>query len=135
MATNNTSPLPSIHPISTKLDRNNYIFWKTQILATAKAYGFEDVLTANFTPQQYVDEISPNPEYSDWIRRDQFTFSWILATITPSMVGYIGRCSTSAQLWSTFETLFRSQSKARSAQLRFQLQTIKKGDLSIDELF
>lgn len=48
-------------------------------------------------------------------------------------MSYIGRCTTAAQIWSTFETLFHSQSKARAMQLRSQLQVLKKGESSIDD--
>ncbi|XP_057811786.1 uncharacterized protein LOC131026024 [Salvia miltiorrhiza] len=93
--------LPSLHPISVKLDRTNYNFWKTQVYATACAYGFNDLLLRDTAPSPTLSstfdaESISNPEYLAWLRKDQF-------------------------------------SKARAAQLRLQLQTLKKGDSSIDD--
>lgn len=129
----------AMHPISLKLDRTNYNFWKIQVLATARAYGFEDILLKSLNPPQFLDSTSANtdpitnPEYLTWLKRDQFMFSWILASISPPMMSYIGRCTTAAQIWRAFETLFHSQSKARATHLRHQLQVLRKGDSSIDE--
>ncbi|PHT69911.1 putative small nuclear ribonucleoprotein G [Capsicum annuum] len=40
-------------------------------------------------------------------------------------------CSTSREVWMALEAIFSSQSRARSMQLRLQLQTTKKGTLSM----
>lgn len=51
------------------------------------------------------------------------------------MLGNITRCVTAREIWSVLEDLFQSQSKARVLQLKLQLQTTKKGDLSVDDYF
>ncbi|XP_057803192.1 uncharacterized protein LOC131018491 [Salvia miltiorrhiza] len=99
--------LPQIHPISVKLDRSNYSFWKAQIATTVRAFGFDDVLQNNSAPSQYLDSASSenvqNPSYLVWLRRNQFVFSWILTFISPSMIGYVGRCTFSAEILLAFE--------------------------------
>lgn len=37
------------------------------------------------------------------------------------------------KVWTVLEKLFSTQSKARAMQLRFMLQTLKKGNLDFDE--
>ncbi|KAK6153660.1 hypothetical protein DH2020_013299 [Rehmannia glutinosa] len=125
---------------SIKLDRNNYTYWRIQVLSVVRAHGFEDFLFGKTTaPPQFVvlDEssssLTSNPEYLLWTRRDQTLFSWLLASVSESMLGYINRCTTSSEIWSVFETLFRSQSRARISHLRAQLLNTKKSDLSIEE--
>jgi len=49
------------------------------------------------------------------------------------MFGHVVNCNTSSNLWNTLNLLFTTSSKARTLQLRFQLQTIKKGDMSIHD--
>lgn len=111
--------LPTMHPISLKLDRSNYSFWKFQVIATARAYSFEDIFLQE-PPLQFMASSSiatksdVNPSYITWLRRNQFMFSWILASISSQMMGYIGRCTIAAQIWEAFEMLFHSQSKARA---------------------
>ena len=73
-----------------------------------------------------------NPEYDQWVILDQFLLSWILASISEAMYGHVVNCQTSAEVWSVLEKLFVSDSKARTLQLRFMLQSLKKGALSIN---
>lgn len=129
--------LPSIH---IRLDRNNYAFWRYQVLATIRAHGFDDLITQYLDPPpQFLPSTSHdrvvNPDFQIWIRRDQLLLSWLIGSIAEVMIGHITRCVSSRDLWFTLEALFQSQSKARVMQLKLQLQTQKKGDLSIDEFF
>ncbi|KAH6764971.1 hypothetical protein C2S52_013978 [Perilla frutescens var. hirtella] len=128
-------PVPHV-----KLDRNNYTFWKFQVLALIRAHGFEDLISDYLVhPPQFLSSPSresiPNPEFQVWIRRDQFLLSWLIGSVSEVMIGHITRCVSSRDLWRTLQSLFQSQSKARVMQLKLQLQTTKKGELSIDEYF
>ncbi|KAK6135879.1 hypothetical protein DH2020_030366 [Rehmannia glutinosa] len=132
--------LPTFHAIPIRLDRNNYSYWRIQILATVKAHGFDDFLSGKASaPSPFIEASSsssgpvPNPAYSIWIRRDQLLFSWIISSISESMMGYVSRCTTFAELWTVLETSFRSHSRARVQHLRAQLHASKKGELSIAE--
>ncbi|XP_073025083.1 uncharacterized protein [Primulina eburnea] len=42
-------------------------------------------------------------------------------------------CHTSAQIWKRISTLFATRSKARTMQYKLQLQTLKKGNLSMKD--
>ena len=42
-------------------------------------------------------------------------------------------CTSSHEVSITFEKLFTTQSKARTLQLRFQHQSIKKGSMSVND--
>lgn len=122
--TTQITSLPSIHPISIKLDRTNYIFWKHMCLLLLVLFVLKMCFNQNSAPMQFSSSTSsktpiPNPTHLVWLRRDQFIFSWILASILPAMIGYVGQCTSLAQLWSTFEVLFHSQSKARLMLLKF----------------
>lgn len=130
--------LPNFHSISIKLDRSNYVFWRTQILSTARAHGFDELLDKFFTPPlQFLPTPSgdrhPNPDFLSWIRRDQYLMSWMLSSISECMLGNVTRCTTARDVWLVLESLFQSQSKARIMQLKLQLQTQKKGDLTVDD--
>ncbi|XP_062083991.1 uncharacterized protein LOC133790363 [Humulus lupulus] len=49
------------------------------------------------------------------------------------MLGHVLRCNFSQELWFLLESLFTTQSRARILQLRFQLQFLKKGSLTIHD--
>lgn len=132
--------LPNLQSISIRLDRANYSFWRIQILATVRAHGFDDLIDKYKTPpSQFLPSVSgdciANPDFLAWIRRDQFLVSWILSSIGESMLGYVTRCVTAKDIWLVLESLFQSHSKARIMQLQLQLQTQKKGDMTVDAYF
>ncbi|RVW59231.1 Retrovirus-related Pol polyprotein from transposon RE1 [Vitis vinifera] len=131
----------TLHPISVKLDRNNYTIWRPQVLPAARAHRLDQILIGKipkpprFSQSTSVNSSQPasNPEYDQWVILDQFLLSWILASISEAMYGHVVNCQTSAEVWSVLEKLFVSNSKARTLQLRFMLQSLKKGALSIND--
>lgn len=120
----------TLHPISVKLERNNYTIWRSQVLPAARAHRLDQILIGKlpkpprFSQSTSVNSSQPasNPEYDQWVILDQFLLSWILASISEAMYGHVVNCQTSAEVWSVLEKLFVSDSKARTLQLRFMLQ-------------
>jgi len=51
------------------------------------------------------------------------------------MLTHVTRCATSRDAWMTLETLFTSQTKARTMQVHYQLATLKKGSSSIADYY
>ena len=91
------------HPINNKLDRSNYLFWKTQILPAARAHDLVAFfLGTKSKPNEVIaDSINPvvsinNPEYVSWMRIDQFVMSWLLSSIYEQMLCHVIHCQSSA---------------------------------------
>jgi hypothetical protein len=63
--------------------------------------------------------------------QDQLLLGAINSTLSKKMLSHVTRCVTSRDAWTTLETLFMSQSKARTMQVHYQLATLKKGSSSI----
>lgn len=110
--------LPQFITLHIRLDRQNYTHWRSQILASVRAQGFEDVLLCNAAAPFDAESSSSSSPYFDWIRQDQFVLSWILSSISDSMLGHVSRCDQAFQVWSILDELFRSQSKAHVMHLR-----------------
>ena len=72
-------------------------------------------------------------EFSTWKRIDKLLVSWIYSTISESIIGQVIRCQTSAEVWNQLERLYSQQSVAKIAQLKGQLQSVKKGADSISD--
>ena len=140
--------LPSVLPsVSARLDRSNYIFWRSQILPTARAYGLDDFLFGTRSPpEQFInsssvpehsssvpEQLTVNPEFLQWTRLDQFLLSWLLSSISENMLGHVLHCITSSEVWKTLDLLFSTKSKARLLHVQFLLQTTKKGTMSIED--
>ena len=51
-----TMAIPSVlPPVSIKLDRTNYLFWKSQILPTLRAHDLESfLLNTKLKPEEYI---------------------------------------------------------------------------------
>ena len=143
--------------IPLKLDRANYSFWRSLILPSVRAFDLEDfLLGTRICPMRYVSlqqgegssssthlQIGSltsqvvaqrvNPNYIAWMRTDQALMSWLLSSISESILGHVIHCTSSAQIWLTLQQFFTTTSKAWVLQLRFQLQSTKKVGLSIQD--
>ena len=49
------------------------------------------------------------------------------------MLGHVVHCQSAAEVWIVLEQLFSTKSKTRALQLRLSLQTLKKGNGSIED--
>ncbi|XP_047320455.1 uncharacterized protein LOC124924463 [Impatiens glandulifera] len=80
------------------------------------------------------EEASTSTELQAWEQQDQRLLSWLLGTLSESVFAQVAgeNCISSQYLWETLERRFATQSKARLMQLRLQLQTIKKGESSME---
>ena len=78
-----------------KLDQNNFIVWRTQILTSIKGNGLESFVNGDrICPEQFLssantitsgstkaEEREINPEYTAWTKTDQLILSWIMLSI------------------------------------------------------
>ena len=125
--------------ISMKLDVNNFLVWRKQVLAAVKGYKLSGFLTGiSSAPIQFLSasdkEIGAvNPRFSDWEQQDQLLVSWLLSSMSEGVLSRMINCDTSAQIWSTLEVYFAAQVRAKISQYQTQLQQLKKNSLSMNE--
>ena len=89
--TTTTMPIPSYqmmnHTLPVKLDRTNYILWRSQVDNVIFANGFEDFIDGMaICPDK---ELSPgvlNPSFIAWRRQDRTILSWIYSSLTPPIM-------------------------------------------------
>jgi hypothetical protein len=120
-----------------KLTRDNYPLWLPQIvphLRGGNLFGYVDGTTPPppSTVSSTIDGVtitSPNPAFLHWTMQDQIILGAINSTLTEKMLTHVTRCTTSRSAWTTLETLFTSQSRARTMQVHYQLATLKKRKL------
>ena len=113
---------------------------------SVRAHNLEGFLLGTVpSPLQFIDIPDPNGsqtviqtlnlEFVIWNRQDQYVVSWLLSFMSEPMLGHVTMCVRAAEIWYTLERLNLTQSRARVLQLRATLQTLKKGDMSIEEYF
>lgn len=130
---------PQIQLITVKLNDDNYLVWRQQVLTTIRGYGLEGFLDgSSIAPDRFIPAGEPgllrvNPEYTAWQRQDQLLASWILSSLSESILVSMVGLNNSYDMWQCLEVNFSSQSKARIMQHKVQLQNLKKGSLNMRE--
>jgi hypothetical protein len=77
----------------------------------------------------------PNPAYKVWYQQDKLILGAIVSTLIGAILPHVYGIKTSREVWNLLEKLFASESKARNLQIRFQIATMKKNNLSIYDYF
>ena len=125
---NSVSLLSLNHALPIKLDRSNYILWKTQMENVVYANGFEDYIEGTKScPPKELPTGDLNPDFVQWRRFDRMVLSWMYSTLNPDIMGQIVGFQTSHEAWMALHKIFSASSKARIMQLRLEFQTTKKG--------
>uniref|UniRef100_A0A2N9HPM9 Retrotransposon Copia-like N-terminal domain-containing protein n=1 Tax=Fagus sylvatica TaxID=28930 RepID=A0A2N9HPM9_FAGSY len=127
------------HLITIKLNCDNYLLWKAQIVPYLRGqhlYGFIDGTKPAPPPFLAVQASSttailPNLEFSTWHTQDQMILSALISSLSKTVLAYVVKCTTSRDVWLYLECMFTSQSCARSMQLNYQISTLKKSDSSM----
>ncbi|KAK6131263.1 hypothetical protein DH2020_034998 [Rehmannia glutinosa] len=122
--------------VSVKLTESNYLIWEQQISTTVTGYGLEDFLTGkSMPPSKYVaaDSESINPAYVSWVRQDQILASWLLSSLSESILITTVGLKSSYAIWNALKTNFASQTIAKVMQYRLQLQMLRKGTMPMRE--
>lgn len=85
--------LPTMVPISIKLDDENFLTWKMQAMGTIKAHKLGKFLSERQSggmPRRYANDENRildkvTEEFETWEQQDQFVFTWLLASMTTSL--------------------------------------------------
>ena len=110
-----------------KLDRDNYMLWRSQVLLVVgghKIIGY--LFDTNTYPPVLLDIQDTygnliqnlNPTYEQWNRKDQLLLSWLLSYLPTTILSQVIRCTTLNELWTALEHLYSSRSKAKLLQLK-----------------
>ncbi|KAK1616431.1 hypothetical protein QYE76_021948 [Lolium multiflorum] len=138
------APVHFAHLLTVKLNADNYLLWRAQVLPLLRSHyleGFVDgtlpcppsvlqVTTADGTPMMI-----SNPAHRQWVAQDQAILGAIQSSLTPSVAGMVVFAASSRDAWGTLDSSFSSQSMARSMAIRTKLGEIKKLDSSVTTYF
>ncbi|CAI8596383.1 unnamed protein product [Vicia faba] len=124
--------------LSIQLKDNNYLLWNQQVegvILTQKMHRFvvNPQIPVKFKTDQSRILNKIFDEYEVWIVQDQALFIWLLSTISEFVLPRVLSCKHSYEVWDRIHKFFNAQMRARVRQLRVELKTTKKGNLSITE--
>lgn len=116
--------LPSIaslgHTIAEKLNRENFLVWRAQVLPHVRAAGMMGYLdgTLNAPPAELILEkdvagkkeltATPNPEHAVWVTQDQQVLTFLLASLSHDILLQVSNCETAASAWKEILQSFSS---------------------------
>ncbi|KAM6572708.1 hypothetical protein CsatA_016788 [Cannabis sativa] len=125
------------HSISIRLNDHNFLLWKQQILAAIKGNRLMKYITEP-PPLEFLNEGDAaanriNPIYVDWEVQDQLLVSWLLSSMTESLLTRMVGCNTSHQIWEALEKHFTLKVSSKILEFRTKLQNLKKGYLSLND--
>lgn len=103
------------------LNDDNLFSWKAQFFAMLKDY----------RSMPYIEGKVKIVEGFAEEQHDQLILSWLLTSISPSILPQVASLTTSTEVWESLHDMHTSVSKTHLLHLRFQLQQIKKGDLTM----
>jgi Reverse transcriptase (RNA-dependent DNA polymerase)/gag-polypeptide of LTR copia-type/GAG-pre-integrase domain len=129
---NQETPLVMLSlPISTKLERENYLSWQSQIVPLLHAYGLFRFLETDSSPSPTILTTTGvsqiNPAYLPWYKQDQMILGWLRSSLSREILAQVVSAKTSADLWQTLQRSFSATSRARLSELRRKLQNTSKG--------
>ncbi|KAH9793691.1 retrovirus-related pol polyprotein from transposon RE1 [Citrus sinensis] len=125
-----------------KLDRSNFLLWRKQVLTSIRGNRLEGFISENQNiPEQYLSqartdgsvERTENPAYVNWRAQDQTLLSWLFSTISEGILSSVLNYDTAFDVWKSIEKQFGVQSEAKVMQLRYELDTLRKESMSIEE--
>ncbi|WJX46245.1 hypothetical protein P8452_33064 [Trifolium repens] len=120
-------PLPmSIYKakVSVKLDeeKENFLVWRLLVESVIKGHRLHMFLTDSAIGH---NAGSNNDGFDE---KDQILRSWILSTLSESMLKRVIGCTNSKQLWERIHNFFKNQARAKARQYQYELNNMMKKD-------
>jgi hypothetical protein len=120
-----------------------YLLWQAQLLPylrSTKLLGFLDGSSPAPPKEIHVssapgDELITNPAYERWLDKDQQVLSGLLSSMSEEILPDVVTAKTSKVVWDTLQRQFASATRACTVQIRVELATTKKCDLSAVDYF
>nr|AFK48656.1 unknown [Lotus japonicus] len=127
-----------VHKLILKLDDSNFLSWKQHVEGIVRTHRLQSFLAHPEIPPRWLSEDDrvnavENPAYQIWEQQDSALFTWLLSSLSPSVLPTVVNCTQSWQIWEAVLDFFQAQSLAQSTQLRSELRSITKGSKTSSE--
>jgi hypothetical protein len=121
-----------------KLKGPNYLRWVAQFQPILRGNDLLGLIegTDLCSPQFLSGEGNSqtlNLAYTAWQKKDQLLLSWIICSLSPSLVSSVYGLDTSHQAWTSLAARYASESKSWVSHLKRQLQSLQQGNKTCTE--
>ena len=90
------------HFLNVKLEKENYLLWRSQFLSLLKLHDLEGLVDGTFPYSvrflHYTEKDAQptiNPEYTRWIKLDQMLLCWLISLLTEAILAHVVGLTTS----------------------------------------
>ncbi|GFP94834.1 uncharacterized mitochondrial protein atmg00810 [Phtheirospermum japonicum] len=139
MSNSANDPLPvttMINMMQNKLEASTYLMWRGQTIHIAECFdilghldGTTPAPSSTITPES--GAATANPAYTTWLLKDKRLLSVIYTSLSADAASEVIDCTSANQAWEALESVYASAS--RSHQLREELLSLRRGDLSVED--
>ena len=122
------------HLISVKLDDKNFKQWKQQIDGVVRGHRLQRFVTVPVIPSPSPSDPASHSAFLEWEQQDALICTWLLSTISDSLLPKLVECKHAWQVWTEIHRYFDTLLSTKARQLRSELRRLTKGTLTIEEL-
>lgn len=128
---------------SAKLDRSNYMIWKSQVLSSIRGNRLEGFINGDTpAPEQFFSRRGndgstqqiANDAYLNWRAQDQQLLSWLLSSFSEGIISLVLNLDSSLAVWQPIEKKFGVQSQTKVLQLKYEMSLLRKDSSSVEEI-
>ncbi|MCO5586400.1 hypothetical protein L7F22_040340 [Adiantum nelumboides] len=126
--------------VNEKLTEDNFHAWKFRITNYLKGKGYWDYVEGAYEAPHviqntgaFVEQVKLVKDWQDWHQGSNKVMYWLSVSVSDSIVGHIQDADSSKDAWDNLIAFIATNTRARKIQLKNELNTIKKGDLSVNE--
>lgn len=105
-----TTPVTFKHSLFVKLNNENHLLWKQQVIAAVRGHKLMHFLYSSSTPQRYLsvqDEEKPHQyRILNKEQQDQLLISWLLSYMTETSLTRVVDCESAYEIWTKLNTNF-----------------------------
>ena len=123
--------------VAEKLDKNNFHAWRFRITNFLMGKGYWEYIegeheTAPNLPEQNVT-IADIKAYKDWNQGARKVMHWLSISVQDTTIGHIQDAKSPKEAWDILVQLFATNTKARKIQLKNELHTVNRKNMSIND--
>ncbi|MCO5559754.1 hypothetical protein L7F22_013356 [Adiantum nelumboides] len=121
--------------VNDKLDKNNFHAWKFRMTNFLMGKGYWDYIDGNQEEMPELPDVNPTAEqikvFKDWNQEVRKMMYWLSVSVQDTIIGHIQDATSPKQAWNTLVSVDTTNTKARKIELKNELNTVKKENLSI----
>ncbi|KAH0705987.1 hypothetical protein KY285_010521 [Solanum tuberosum] len=133
-AMGNYFPMPNLaHQLPIKLTSTNFLLWKTQFLPMICGCSLNHYIDGSEpVPPRVLDGDQPNPAYKVWVRQDQLVLSWIVASVSESILPQLVGAETARAAREKLVAAYATGSKPLIRELKAQLHNLRRDNATTE---